>query len=160
MKEIFPYCVYLVLLTLFFTFSNLSDVRRESNLISLPDNSIIAIGDHNYHKFYNMTEYTFAADKKSGEIIKKWGLIGGINEIGTVTAEKDGSISFYTTPRKGQAKCLIQNVETKKIVFSDYILDEPKTLPLEEGSYCIFVVTDEFSGKCTIGYQNAIFTKT
>lgn len=114
MKRIFPYCVYLLFLILFFTLNDLSNVKRESNLISLPDNSIIAMGDHNYHKFYNITEHSFAADKKSGEIIKKWGLIGGINEIGTVTAEKDGAISFYTNPRKGQAKCLIQNVETKK----------------------------------------------
>lgn len=71
-----------------FTVIDLSNVKRESNLISLSDNSIIEIGDHNYHKFYNMTKYSSPPDQRSGEIVKNWGFIGGINDIGTITAEQ------------------------------------------------------------------------
>ena len=140
-----------------FTVIDLSNVKRESNLILLSDNSIIEIGDHNYHKFYNMTKHSSAPDQKSGEIIKNWGFIGGINDIGTITTGQNSVISFYIKPKKGKVKCLIQNIEAKEIVFSDYILEEVKTLSLEEGLYRIFVVADEFSGKCNIIYKNAIF---
>ena len=126
-------------------------------MILLSDNSIIEIGDHNYHKFYNMTKHSSAPDQKSGEIIKNWGFIGGINDIGTITTGQNSVISFYIKPKKGKVKCLIQNIEAKEIVFSDYILEEVKTLSLEEGLYRIFVVADEFSGKCNITYKNAIF---
>lgn len=139
-----------------FTVIDLSNVKRESNLILLSDNSIIEIGDHNYHKFYNMTKHSSAPDQKSGEIIKNWGFIGGINDIGTITTGQNSVISFYIKPKKGKVKCLIQNIEAKEIVFSDYILEEVKTLSLEEGLYRIFVVADEFSGKCNITYKNAI----
>lgn len=140
-----------------FTVIDLSNVKHESNLILLSDNSIIEIGDHNYHKFYNMTKHSSAPDQKSGEIIKNWGFIGGINDIGTITTGQNSVISFYIKPKKGKVKCLIQNIEAKEIVFSDYILEEVKTLSLEEGLYRIFVVADEFSGKCNITYKNAIF---
>ena len=140
-----------------FTVIDLSNVKRESNLILLSDNSIIEIGDHNYHKFYNMTKHSSAPDQKSGEIIKNWGFIGGINDMGTITTGQNSVISFYIKPKKGKVKCLIQNIEAKEIVFSDYILEEVKTLSLEEGLYRIFVVADEFSGKCNITYKNAIF---
>ncbi len=157
MKKIFLYFVYLLLLISLFTVIDLSNVKRESNLILLSDNSIIEIGDHNYHKFYNMTKHSSAPDQKSGEIIKNWGFIGGINDIGTITTGQNSVISFYIKPKKGKVKCLIQNIEAKEIVFSDYILEEVKTLSLEEGLYRIFVVADEFSGKCNITYKNAIF---
>ena len=157
MNKIVPYFIYLLLLISFFSVIDLSNVRRESNLIALSDHSIIAVGDHNYHKFYNMTEHSSDPDQRSGEIIKKWGLIGGINDIGTITAEKNSTVSFYINPRKGKVKFLIQNAGTGKIVFSGYILNAPETFPLEEGTYRVFVVADGFSGKCSIAYQNAIF---
>ena len=104
MKKIFLYFVYLLLLMSLFTVIDLSNVKRESNLISLSDNSIIEIGDHNYHKFYNMTKYSSPPDQRSGEIVKNWGFIGGINDIGTITAEQNSVISFYIKYKKNLTK--------------------------------------------------------
>lgn len=157
MKKIIPYFIYLLLLILFFSAKDLPNIKRESNLIALSDSSIIAMGDHNYHKFYSMTKHSYASDQRSGEVIKKWGLIGGINDIGTIVAEKNSTISPYANTRKGKVKLLIQNVETEEIAFSGYIIDKSETFPIEEGTYHIFLITDEFSGKCGIAYQNAIF---
>lgn len=53
-----------------FTVIDLSNVKRESNLISLSDNSIIEIGDHNYHKFYNMTKYSSPLTKEVEKLLK------------------------------------------------------------------------------------------
>ena len=76
MKKIFLYFVYLLLLIPLFTVIDLSNVKRESNLILLSDNSIIEIGDHNYHKFYNMTKHSSAPDQK----VEKLSKIGASSE--------------------------------------------------------------------------------
>ena len=157
MKKIVPYVIYVLLLLGVFGVMDLSHIRRESSLIALPDSSILALGDHHYHKLYHITEHSAAPDQTSGEVVKSWGLTGGIHNMGMVTAEQDGALSFSCMPRSGQIKALLYDIETKEVVFSAYILEEAATLPLTEGTYGVLLVTDGFSGKCQVGYENAVF---
>lgn len=159
MKKSMPYVLFLVVLLAWVVVSGTPQVRRESELFALSDSAVAAIGEHNYHKFYNNTEHGRAADGRSGEVTQTCGLIGGISELGTLTAEADSTLSLRADARKGRVRCILQQAETAEIVFSGILSAEAETLAPAAGTYRVLLVADNFSGSCTLAYENAAFER-
>lgn len=157
MKKIVSAIAPWALLLLWIITWGLSDIRRESALIAMPDTEITALGEHLRHKFYDISSHTASPDHNEGQIKRHWGLMGGIDELGTLTVEQNGTVSFSVSPRKGEMKLLLQDAASQETVFYDYVTEEEQTVPLGEGTYRAYLVGNYFSGKCTVAYQGMVF---
>lgn len=130
-----------------------TEVSKESTLIAQPAEVIAALGSHEQHMFYDIKEETKSPDDQEGEIIQKYGLMGGVAFLDTLTAAEQGEISLAMDARHGALKLLLEKADTKEVIFYDFLTEEAKELSLEAGEYRIYVVGDQFSGKCQIAYQ-------
>lgn len=128
-------------------------VSKESTLITQPAEVITALGSHQHHMFYDIKEETKSPDGQEGEIIQKYGLMGGIEFLDALTATEQGNISFAIDARHGALKLLLEKADTKEVIFYDFLTEEAQELSLEAGEYRIYMVGDQFSGKCQIAYQ-------
>lgn len=155
-KAVFAIVPWVLLLLWVITWGS-SDVRRESALIAMPDTVITELGEHMRHKFYDVSNHTTSPDHNEGQIKRHWGLMGGIDELGALTAEQSGTVSFSVSPRKGEMKLLLQDTASQETVYYDYVTEEERTVTLEKGTYRAYLVGNYFSGECTISYQGMVF---
>lgn len=133
-----------------------SDVSKEGRWISQPAEVIVAMGEHEEHMFYHIKKTTHPPDEQSGEIVQKYGLMGGIDILDTLLTEKQGTLSFFADARRGKVKLLIEQVDTKEVVFYDFLTEKAQELSLEAGEYRFYLVGNTFSGKCQIAYQGRL----
>ncbi len=151
MKKIWACASWLVLIACLL-FPSFSEISRESTLITKPAEVIAGLGAHGHHMFYNIKEHGQEPDGQEGTIIQKYGLMGGVQALDTLTTEK-GKVSFFANGRHGQLKMLMVNTDTQEIVFYDIVTEDEHTLVLDAGTYQIYLVGDTFSGRYEMEYQ-------
>lgn len=105
MKKLF-YTVPWILCMVWLFRMPFTEVSKESTLIAQPAEVITALGSHQQNMFYDIKEETKSPDGQEGEIIQKYGLMGGIAFLDTLTASQQGKISFAMDARHGALKLL------------------------------------------------------
>ncbi len=127
-------------------------IRRESVLFDLSAAGVAEVGEHYHRKFYETTDCT-AASEHSGEVAKKWGLMGGISEVGTLSAQEGCQVNLSVQSRRGEAGFVLCNQETGDI----YDARNEETLTLPQGEYRVLCAGNRFSGTCALTFDGGSF---
>ena len=130
------------------------DIRRESGLFDLSSWGVVEAGEHYRHKFYE-TEKHATAETDSGEVTHKWGLMGGICDIGTLSAQEGCEVDFSVQSRHGEARVLLYDEQSGDIY--DEQLEGLHMLSLPQGEYRIYFVGSHFSGTYDMTYDGGSF---
>lgn len=134
---------------------DLSSIRRESGLFDLSSWSVVEVGEHYCHEFYENGEHGTTAAGDSGEVTKKWGLMGGICDIGTLSAQEGCEVEFSVQSRRGEARVLLYDEQSGDIY--DEQLEGLHMLSLPQGEYRIYFVGSHFSGTYDMTYDGGSF---
>lgn len=158
MKKLYISHIVLIIVILGFLFSHdLPDIKKESTLILKSPETIANLGEHCHHKFYNIGIYDSEPEGMKGEIVQKYGLMGGSDYIGKFYSTGDGTVTFSAKARKGEMKFLLEKEwDSDKILF-DFVKEEETQVSLEEGTYKLYLVGNEFSGACRASYEGVKF---
>ena len=131
------------------------NIRRESELFDLSSWSVVNAGEHYCRKFYETEKHDAIAETDSGEVTHKWGLMGGICDIGTLSAQEGCEVDFSVQSRHGEARVLLYDEQSGDIY--DEQLEGLHMLSLPQGEYRIYFVGSHFSGTYDMTYDGGSF---
>lgn len=156
-KSYIPHIIWIVAILALLITHDLPEVKRESTLILKSPETIANLGEHCHHKFYSVGSYENDPNGTKGKITQKYGLMGGSDYIGKFYVEGNGNVIFSAKARKGEMKFLLEKEgDFDKILF-DFVKEEERQVSLEEGTYKLYLVGNEFSGSCQALYEGIKF---